>query len=123
MLIPLSSCHEAAGYLIKALGGPDQARKIVGGSEWWQVRGLRGIESEWIGEKRQWKDEKKKAKNDSKKHHTVHHAEAKEDKKEEMTEEEKERAYKNEGLDGMRCMLYIHGVSQSYFPICFTSCR
>lgn len=29
----------------------------------------------------------------------------------EMTEEEKQQAYKAEGLDGMRCMLYIHGVS------------
>jgi hypothetical protein len=123
LLIPLSSCHAAATYLIAALGGPEQARKIVGGSEWWQVRGLKGIEAEWIGVKRQFKDEENKA---AKAHsHGLGglgkgkgkgKAEDKGENKE-MTEEEKHRAYKAEGLDGMRCMLYIHGVSlESYLP-------
>lgn len=41
-LVPLSCCDEAAIYLIKALGGEDVARDIVGGIKWWQVRGVNG---------------------------------------------------------------------------------
>jgi hypothetical protein len=38
----MCSCDEAATYLIKALGGEDIARKLVGGVKWWQVRGING---------------------------------------------------------------------------------
>lgn len=41
-MVPLSSCDEAATYLIKALGGEDVARQVVGGVKWWQVRGVNG---------------------------------------------------------------------------------
>jgi hypothetical protein len=41
--VPLSCCDEAAPYLIKALGGEDVARKVVGGVKWWQVRGVSGF--------------------------------------------------------------------------------
>ena len=46
--IPLSSCDNAATYLIQALGGEDHARTVVGGVKWWQVRGLEGYDSEYI---------------------------------------------------------------------------
>ncbi|KAG9080324.1 hypothetical protein FRC06_006784, partial [Ceratobasidium sp. 370] len=39
VLIPLSCCDEAAPLLLQALGGPE----AVGGSKWWQVRGVRGV--------------------------------------------------------------------------------
>jgi hypothetical protein len=42
-MVPLSSCDEAAPYLIKALGGEDVARQVVGGVKWWQVRGVDGL--------------------------------------------------------------------------------
>src|SRR5260221_797086 len=42
-MVPLSSCDEAATYLIKALGGEDVARQVVGGVKWWQVRGVNGL--------------------------------------------------------------------------------
>jgi len=42
-MVPLSSCDEAATYLIKALGGEDVARQVVGGIKWWQVRGVNGL--------------------------------------------------------------------------------
>lgn len=113
MLIPLSTCHEAAKHLIQVLGGPEQARKIAGGTEWWQVRGIRGIEGEWIAEKKQLKEEEKKSKSKLGKNHgkDKEHAEEGEEEREgaNMTEEEKDRAYKRQGYDGMRCMLYIHG--------------
>ena len=41
-LVPLSKCEEAASYLIKALGGEDVAKRLIGGVKWWQVRGVNG---------------------------------------------------------------------------------
>jgi hypothetical protein len=31
--------------------GSDELRHVVGGDRWWQVRGLDGVEAEWITEK------------------------------------------------------------------------
>jgi hypothetical protein len=42
LLVPMSCCDKAAAYLIAALGGPDVARRTVGGIKWWQVRGING---------------------------------------------------------------------------------
>ena len=42
VLIPLSTCDAAAAYLIKALGGEEFTKRVVGGTKWWQVRGMRG---------------------------------------------------------------------------------
>jgi len=38
----MASCDEAAVYLIKAFGGEDVTKRVVGGTKWWQVRGIRG---------------------------------------------------------------------------------
>ena len=38
----MTSCDEAASYLIKAFGGEDVMKRVVGGTKWWQVRGIRG---------------------------------------------------------------------------------
>lgn len=45
VLIPVSCCDEAAPYLIQALGGEEHAKHIVGGTKWWQVRGIPGYSS------------------------------------------------------------------------------
>ena len=45
VLIPVSCCDEAALHLIQALGGEEHAKRIVGGTKWWQVRGIPGYES------------------------------------------------------------------------------
>lgn len=50
VLIPLSSCNKAADILIDWFG-PDDLKCVVGGEKWWQVRGLDGIEAEWVTEK------------------------------------------------------------------------
>jgi len=42
LVIPMASCDEAAVYLIKALRGEQVMKKVVGGTKWWQVRGIRG---------------------------------------------------------------------------------
>lgn len=38
----MSSCDDAAPYLIAALGGSEVAKRLVGGVKWWQVRGING---------------------------------------------------------------------------------
>lgn len=42
LVVPMSSCDDAAGYLIDVLGGEDKTRQLVGGTKWWQVRGVKG---------------------------------------------------------------------------------
>lgn len=48
-MVPLSTCNKAADTLIDWFG-PDDLHAVVGGERWWQVRGLDGIEAEWITE-------------------------------------------------------------------------
>ncbi|KAJ6628840.1 hypothetical protein B0H10DRAFT_1989479 [Mycena sp. CBHHK59/15] len=55
--IPLHSCNDAADILIKWFG-PDELKAVVGGEKWWQVRGLEGIDGEWITEKDYLSDDK-----------------------------------------------------------------
>ena len=38
----MASCDEAAVYLIKASRGEQVMKMVVGGTKWWQVRGIRG---------------------------------------------------------------------------------
>lgn len=30
--------------------GPEELKRIVGGDRWWQVRGLDGVDAEWVAE-------------------------------------------------------------------------
>lgn len=57
-MIPLSSCNQAASILIQALGGEQKATEITGGTRWWQVRGLKGIDANWIAVKKDWESAK-----------------------------------------------------------------
>ncbi|KAH0587778.1 hypothetical protein H2248_006536 [Termitomyces sp. 'cryptogamus'] len=50
VLIPLSSCNRAADILIEWFG-PHDLKHVVGGERWWQVRGLDGLDGEWMTEK------------------------------------------------------------------------
>ncbi|QRW25189.1 carbohydrate esterase family 10 protein [Rhizoctonia solani] len=60
VLIPLECCDAAAPLLLQALGGPE----AVGGSKWWQVRGVRGVDAQWVAVKRDWRDAEKRRKQD-----------------------------------------------------------
>lgn len=51
VLIPLSSCNRAADVLIDWFG-PEELKHVVGGERWWQVRGLDGVDGEWITQKK-----------------------------------------------------------------------
>ncbi|KAH9055379.1 hypothetical protein EDB87DRAFT_1333457 [Lactarius vividus] len=61
--VPQTCCAEAARVLVRAFGGEHEARRVVGGVRWWQVRpGDRGIDAEWIMDKRDWKEAKRREK-------------------------------------------------------------
>ena len=42
LLVPMSVCDAAAAHLITALGGEETTKRVVGGTKWWQVRGMQG---------------------------------------------------------------------------------
>lgn len=48
--IPLVTANRAADTLIEWFG-PEDLKHVVGGERWWQVRGLDGIDAEWITER------------------------------------------------------------------------
>jgi hypothetical protein len=48
--IPISTCNTAADALIDWFG-PEDLKYVVGGHKWWQVRGLDGVDAEWITER------------------------------------------------------------------------
>ncbi|KAF8609765.1 alpha/beta-hydrolase [Ceratobasidium sp. AG-I] len=124
--IPLSSCNDAADILITLLrqtstpSGSDYSkeeadaefRRVVGGEKWWQVRGLDGLEAEWIAMNNDWeqisKAEKRKEK--KKQRHREHAAKrnarhGKHPMEDTLTNEEY-----TEDIDNLtRVMLYLHG--------------
>ncbi|RXW25139.1 hypothetical protein EST38_g704 [Candolleomyces aberdarensis] len=63
--IPLSICNEAADTLIEWFG-PEELNTVVGGERWWQVRGLSGIDAEWIAEREHLDDAGEKVGNGQK---------------------------------------------------------
>ncbi|KAH7329803.1 hypothetical protein B0J17DRAFT_679742 [Rhizoctonia solani] len=62
VMIPLSTCDEAAPLLVQALGGQEAAREFVGGTKWWQVRGVRGVDAQWVAVKRDWREAERRRK-------------------------------------------------------------
>jgi hypothetical protein len=41
--VPLSCCVDAARVLVEVFGGEQEAKRVIGGVRWWQVRpGCRG---------------------------------------------------------------------------------
>lgn len=51
--IPVSTCSAAAQHLISAFG-PAELKNVIGGRQWWQLRGNKdgSVEAEWIAMKR-----------------------------------------------------------------------
>ena len=116
LMVPMSTCDEAATHLIAALGGEEMTKRIVGGTKWWQVRGMQGcvlslaalsaarmngfssIDGEWIVAKKDWQEAKRRQKAMS--------AGAAADAQNQASAADSE--YKAE-MDQMRCILYAHG--------------
>ncbi|KAJ4483550.1 hypothetical protein J3R30DRAFT_3285414 [Lentinula aciculospora] len=98
--VPMSSCDEAAKYLITAFGGQQIAVKLVGGVKWWQVRSLDGVDAQWITAKKDWQEAKRRHKDKEK---------TQRDEKHEPIIDQSENATYNQDMDTMRCILYAHG--------------
>ena len=41
---------DAAGYLVEAFGGETECMKLLGGTQWWQLR-LEDVQGEWLDRK------------------------------------------------------------------------
>ena len=101
----MSCCDEAAQILIAALGGEEMTKKIAGGTRWWQVRGIAGVEANWVANKKEWnKAERQHPASDTRSRSppsnpSIDGHDGGADKNDRYTPE----------LDPMRCMLYFHG--------------
>lgn len=58
-------CNQAADLLVEALGGPEWALKIAGGTKWWKFRTHAGVPAEWIGIKKDFRNEEQRRKKES----------------------------------------------------------
>ncbi|KAF9268529.1 alpha/beta-hydrolase [Marasmius fiardii PR-910] len=97
VIVPMSCCDDAAGCLIKALGGEAVAQRVVGGTKWWQVRSINGVDAQWILAKKDWQEHKRRYKMQDR---------ASREKEAGVTEES--GTYQKD-MDEMRCILYSHG--------------
>ncbi|KAF9560975.1 alpha/beta-hydrolase [Agrocybe pediades] len=103
ILVPISCCDDAAPYLIKALGGEEVARRLVGGIKWWQVRGINGVDAQWLTSKKDWEDSKRRHKKEQQDHKDAVPPAA------DANLEEKSEGVYEKKMDAMRCILYLHG--------------
>ncbi|KAF8267914.1 hypothetical protein EI94DRAFT_1728993 [Lactarius quietus] len=116
LVIPTFSCDEAAVYLIKAFGGEDVMKRVVGGTKWWQVRGIRGLDAEWISAKKDWQNAQRLAKERRASLATSQEAEPPAPRDPILThvasnnkETSSDSAAYQPEMDEMRCILYAHG--------------
>ncbi|KAL1678968.1 hypothetical protein EV122DRAFT_210830 [Schizophyllum commune] len=96
VLVPLESCDKAAEYIVAALGGVDMAKRVVGGVKWWQVRGLKGVDGQWICTKKDYQEAKRRYK-------------AREAHPEVILDAPEDSGVYERDMDEMRCILYLHG--------------
>lgn len=100
--VPLSKCEEAASYLIKALGGEEAAKRLIGGVKWWQVRGVNGVDAQWITAKKDWEESKRRHERQWAKGFTHSSSNP------EVGDAKHEAVY-DKDMDASRCILYLHG--------------
>ncbi|PSR74944.1 hypothetical protein PHLCEN_2v9433 [Hermanssonia centrifuga] len=111
LLVPMSCCDEAAQIVVRALGGEEQTKHLVGGTKWWQVRGLRGVDAEWIVARKDWQEAKRR--------HQAHEKEragTNEQHKDGSSTDSPQAGASEDGppryqpeMDEMRCILFAHG--------------
>ncbi|CAK9781177.1 alpha/beta-hydrolase [Cutaneotrichosporon oleaginosum] len=82
--IPQITSKRAAEALVTALGGPEMAFKVAGGTKWWQVRAGNGVECEWLAMKKHYTEKKDRVPDDG------------------------DCGFVPE-MDRLRCMLFVHG--------------
>ncbi|KAN0137886.1 Alpha/Beta hydrolase fold, partial [Lactarius tabidus] len=124
LTVPQSCCAEAARVLVRAFGGEDEARRVVGGVRWWQVRpGDGGLDAEWVTDKRDWKEAKRREKAAATAEKTPTPGESASGSQSPQspssssslgantqagTDDPEANAYHSE-MDQMRCLLWAHG--------------
>ncbi|KXN87458.1 AB hydrolase superfamily protein C4A8.06c [Leucoagaricus sp. SymC.cos] len=106
VLIPLSCCDDAAKILVNVLGGEHKAREIVGGVKWWQVRGIEGVDAQWITAKKDWREAKRRRKMCEAQ--SSHNATASPGLEPQSEPSNDDGTYEKH-MDEMRCILYLHG--------------
>lgn len=120
--VPMSCCDDAATLLIQALGGEEHAFLLVGGTKWWQVRGVTGyvipavlscnswfrrIAGEWVTARKDWEEAKKRRKAHKKK---TGNGGSSQDATNAIpsSTSESSNIYEEDASD-LRCILYAHG--------------
>ncbi|KAG6813290.1 hypothetical protein H0H92_012445 [Tricholoma furcatifolium] len=106
LLVPMSSCDEAAKVLVTAFGGEEVAKRVVGGVKWWQVRGISGVDAQWITAKKDWESAKRRQKMNEKAKETE---QPDKDPEELQGEKSADNGCYEKHMDEMRCILYCHG--------------
>ncbi|KAG8804168.1 hypothetical protein FRC16_000108 [Serendipita sp. 398] len=108
VLVPLVCCELASKYIITALGGEESAKKILGGTKWWQVRGIKGIDCQWIALKRDWQEAKRRRK-EQESVQRFNTTPLKGKAPNMATDQNEADQEYSADMDEMRCMLYFHG--------------
>lgn len=103
VLVPMSFCDAAAKHIIDVLGGPELCKRLVGGTKWWQVRGVQGVNCQWIAARKDWQEAKRKRKEYEATNKSPPPADMDPSIVHEYTPD----------MDQMRCLLYAHGGSCS----------
>ncbi|KAK0475454.1 Alpha/Beta hydrolase protein [Armillaria novae-zelandiae] len=101
LVVPMSSCDDAAKYLVQALGGQDATRRAAGGVKWWQARATNGVDAEWITTKKDLREANKRGKG-----RTTATATPVEESKAHIGAHATDNVPET---DEMRCFLYLHG--------------
>ncbi|KAK7691766.1 hypothetical protein QCA50_005167 [Cerrena zonata] len=105
--VPMSFCDEAATYLIQALGGVEMTKRLVGGTKWWQVRGVKGVDAEWMAAKKDWDDAEKRFKAHERQRSST--SDSQRSPPPEQGVHSDASAHYQPEMDEMRCILYAHG--------------
>lgn len=104
-VVPMSSCDDAAKYLVQALGGQDATRRVAGGVKWWQARATNGVDAEWIMTKKDLREANKRDKGRT----TAIATPATPPVEESKAHIEAPAMDNDPKMDEMRCFLYLHG--------------
>ncbi|KAF7968620.1 hypothetical protein HWV62_30015 [Athelia sp. TMB] len=109
VLVPMSCCDEAALTLIQVLGGDEVVKHTVGGTKWWQVRGLDGIDAQWVVAKKDWREAKKKHEEQEKQKEGKSPRPSNGDSSGVSDDNDPDSGAYQQDMDEMRCILYCHG--------------
>ncbi|KAH0829091.1 hypothetical protein J3R83DRAFT_2555 [Lanmaoa asiatica] len=91
-----------------ALGGEEHTSLLVGGTKWWQVRGITGIAGEWVTARKDWEEAKKRRKAFQKKKASNNDSSQGSAGAFPSSISEPSNIC-DEDEDDLRCILYIHG--------------